>query len=217
MVDILDGLNKRHLNEFTKDFIEIIRVAFGMGKLYNKSLDKLDKYEKKYKEVVGLFNKKYKGITLQIQKTIEELRLIIYLDEKNLKEFFSNVALKVSGLKSIGISSFDEATTDDSDKFSATIANINSEVYLSYYYPEKSVDAFYLAIVEDKILLNFDYDIISDPESPEFKLCAFYGAKEDIDSAIDVFSIASSFGFIDVLSEAEKVKFRNKFDTRYLE
>lgn len=85
MVDLLDAFSKKQINQFGTDFLELLRVALGMDKLYEKATGKLTDYMSRYKSLVELFNKKYKGMEVKIAKTTEELNLMILLNEKNLK------------------------------------------------------------------------------------------------------------------------------------
>lgn len=218
MADILDILNKKELNQFSRDFKELIRVAFGMGKAYRKATEKLTEYMSKYKALIELFNKKYNGIKIKIFKSVDELNLVVLLNEKSIKDLFTNVASKISGLRSLGLKGFDEVSLEETEKFTNKIANIKDELYLSYYYPEKGTDSIHLKFngKGGMIELSFDFDIIIDEKSAEFKFCAYY-ALQDFDDKIDFYNEAASFGFVDVLTKDERRKFLNKFEPGMLE
>jgi hypothetical protein len=216
VASILDSVDKNKLDEFTKDFIEMIRVAVGMHKVYSKSAQKLAGSINKYNGLIESFNKKYKHIEVHISKSIDELNTMIYINSKDVKELFMNVASKIPGLRSIGTKGFEEAKMEDSDRFSKKMSSIKDEVYLSYYYPERGSDNIYLKMEQEKVLILFNPDIIIDELSAEFKLCAYYGAKE-VDFEIDVYNEAASFGFVDAPSDSETSKFKNKYDPTILE
>jgi len=213
---ILDSLNKKNLKEFTDDFRELIRVANGMHRIYSKSAQKLAGRIKKYKELVELFNKKYSGIEIKIYKSVDELNTVILLDSNDVKELFMNIASKIPGLKSIGTEGFDEARTEDGDKFSKKMASINDQVYLSYYYPDKGSDTIFIKKEEEKVSILYNSDIILDEISAEFKLCAFFGAKE-VDFDIDFYDEAAAIGFVDAPSAEDVKEFKSKYDPNLLE
>jgi len=213
---ILDSLDKKNLNEFTKDFKELMRVAIGMHKLYSKSAQKLAGRSKKYKELIELFNKKYDEIEIKITKSIDELNTEIYLNSDNVKELFMNVAAKIPGLKSIGTAGFDEAKTDEGDKFSKKMSTIREKVYLSYYYSSKGSDTIYIEKKEDKAMILYNPDIITDELSAEFKICAFFGAKK-VDFDADFYHKAASFGFVDAPSSRDVREFKSNYDPTLME
>lgn len=219
MADIIDSLNKKELNQFEKDFKEFLRVAVGMSKAYKKATGKLKAYMPRYKNLIELFNKKYAGIKFRLLKKTDELDLIILLNEKSVKDLFTNAASKIAGLKFVGLNGFDEVSLEDTQKFSATTSAIQNQLYLSYYYPGKGADTIYLKFdsKEKMVGLTFDFDLIKDEKSPEFKLCAYYALKGGFDSNIDLYNEAASFGFVDVLTEAERRKYLDKFDPRMWE
>jgi len=213
---ILDSLDKNNLNEFSKDFRELMRVAIGMHKVYSKSAQKLAGRSKKYKLLIKLFNLKYSGIEVRISKSVDELNTMIYLNSNDVKELFMNVASKIPGLKSIGTGGFDEARTEEGDKFSNKMASIKDNVYLSYYYPNKGSDTIYLKKEDEKVMMLYNPDIILDEISAEFKLCAFFGAKE-VDFDIDFYDEAASIGFVDAPSSEDTREFKSKYDPTILE
>ena len=213
MAEVGLNINKAALYKFEKDFKEVIRVSVGMGKAYKRGIKKLDKLMKDYTSLISLFNKKYKKITLKISKSVEELRLYIFLEDKGIKELFSNVATKIPGLKTIGLNGFDEATIEETTKFSNCLANVKDELYLRYYYPKKGADTLYLKLdkKQGKILIVHNPNVIIDELSPEFKMCSYYGV-QDIDEEIDVYNKAASFGFVSVSTAEERRGYLDKFD-----
>jgi len=102
--DLISELNPRDLNEFKKDFTELMRVYSGISNEYSKLGKDVDKYLEEFKKIINLFNKKYKNINLKLKKTVEELQLKIFFKENSVKDVFVNVASKLNGLKAIGTS-----------------------------------------------------------------------------------------------------------------
>ena len=79
--DIIDSLNRNDLNEFRKDFTELIRVHSGINKEYSKSGRDTDEYITAFKKAAAMFNRKYKGMVAELEQTAEELKLRIFLKE----------------------------------------------------------------------------------------------------------------------------------------
>ncbi|HLC96872.1 MAG TPA: hypothetical protein VJH97_06130 [Candidatus Nanoarchaeia archaeon] len=207
--DILHALDKTAVAEFTRDFCEVLRVAAGMESVHNRGAYPAAEVINRFRDLVISFNRKYKGVSLNLSNPLR-----IFLSEKSVKDIFTSVATKISGLRSIGVSRFEEATLEESEKFSSTIANIRNEVYLTYYYPERGSDNIYLRYdpAAQKIEIFFDYDYLRDPFSAQFRLCAFYGVKGGVDSSIEVYNVAASFGFVDASTLEQQRAYRNKFD-----
>ncbi len=217
MADILDGVDKAALAEFSKDFKELVRVSRGMSKIYARAAEKSSDYIKKYRTLIRDWNKKYSGIKADVHKTSEEVRLRLFLSGESLRDFFLNVASKIAGLRTIGINGFDEAKLEDSSLFSKKISAIKNELYLSYYFPEKGADTIYLKMADKKILILYNQNIITDEKSAEFKICAYFGASQDIDMKIDFYSQASSMGFAGVPTFDEKRAYSDRFEPTMLE
>jgi len=214
--DLLDGLGQKSVKEFRKDFAQLIRAAFGMDKDYGKSESSLDKYMPAYKELIRLFNKKYKNLELKLKATSTGLKLQIFLkNEKKVTDVFSNAAARITGLKSIGANSFGAADVADASKFQKELEKISNKIYISYYHTESGSDTVYLEFNQKEKKIELHYDAgIADEKSPEFKLCAYYAVKDGYDEKIDVFSKGAVFGFTDLLSEDEKKDWLDKFNPR---
>ena len=219
MADILDSFDKSDVNIFSKDLAEIIRVSYGMNKAYGKATEKLKGYLSKHKSIINLFNKKYGALKLKISKSTTELDLSIFLDEKSVKELFMNAASKIVGLRSIGLKSFGEVDLEQSQEFSNKAAAIDNELYLSYYYPKKGTDTIFLKFDknEGKVKITFDFDVITDEASAQFKIVCYYALKGGIDKEIDVYNKAASIGFVDVLTDDERKEYADEFDPPILE
>ncbi len=177
--DIIEILDKKGLNEFKKDFIPFMKITIMIDKYYSSSNGDITKVISNYKKLVSLFNKKYKNISLKVRKTIEDFKLDIFIKEKSVRDIFTKVASKLDGLKSIGAKDFDAALVEETDKFSKEIDKLNDKLFLSYYAPGGG-DSFLLEYDKKRriIRLNYNFDYITDYNSPEFKLVAYYAVKD---------------------------------------
>lgn len=210
-MDILDGFKSADKDEFRKDFLQLIRVAYWIDKDYSKSHKLIDKYLPKYKSLIVAFNKKYKNLRLRLIKDIEKFELCIFIKEKNIKDLFSNVASKIEGLKAIGAENFNAAGAENSEKFAKELMNVKDKIYISYHegdifleYNEK----------EKKVELHYEYKEITDEKNPGFVLLAYYALKDGFDNSIKIYEKGAELGFSDLLTETEKNEWLDKFDPR---
>ena len=210
--DIMSELNSNDLNEFRKDFTELIRVSFGISKEYSKLSKDVDRYLEEFKKIVALFNKKYNGLTLRLKKTTEELRLRIFIKENSVKDVFVNVASKFNGLKAIGVNDFSEAKVEEADKFSKMLDSVKNKLFISYFEQETSGTIFLEYYKEGMVELHYNHGI-GDEKNPEFKLCVYYAVKGGI-GEVNVYEKLSGIGFVEnpVLDKVRK--FFKKFNPR---
>jgi hypothetical protein len=208
--DLISELNPIDLNEFKKDFTELMRVYSGISNEYSKLGKDVDKYLEEFKKIINLFNKKYKNINFKLKKTVEELQLKIFFKENSVKDVFVNVASKLNGLKAIGTSDFDQAKTEEADKFSKELDNAKNKLFISYF--DKELDTVFLEQYKKEIELHYG-DEIKNENSPEFKLCAYYAVKEGI-SKINVYEKLSVMGFVEKPALSKIRNFLKKFNPR---
>lgn len=214
MATLLEELNTQDLNTFRKDFLELLRVVFELNKIYQRGL-LADNYLKKLEEIIKLFNKKYKGLKLIINPTYEELRLQIFLKEKDLKTLFLNVASKIDGLMSIGSKGFDEVNASDHVKISNKLETVDRELYLTYFQPELGSIPIYLEYNKKNKAIELHYgNEIYYTSSPEFILCAYYAIKEGIDPKIKLYEELILFSFSEHFNEEEFKEYLDKFNPR---
>lgn len=220
MPDLLGEFKKKDISEFHKDFSELIRVAFGIDKDYIKSHATLDDYLPRYKSLIKLFMKKYPAISLKIHKTLEEIRLRIFIKgEKNLKDIFTKSTSRIAGLKSIGIDSFDEAQVAEPELIAKALDDIEERLYISYFDPEFGTSTILLRQEKKQKGIEIIYDIklVSDMNMPEFKLIAYYALKGGYKKNIMFYSKATVFGFHDVITELERREWLDRFNPRFHE
>lgn len=218
MPDILDSVSARDLALFKKDFREIIRIAFGMDKIYGEVHRDFDFYKPKYDKLIKSFDKKYKNLNLKLKRTEEELKLRIFIKEKNVVDVFNKVACKIAGLKSIGAAGFGIADVSETAKFSGELGMAKDKLYISYYEAESGSNTIYLEHDKKVNIVEVHYDLhaIRECKSPEFKLIAYYAVKE-FDKKIDLLTPASKFGFTSLLSPEEKKEWLEEFQPDWLE
>lgn len=209
--DIISELNPKDLNEFKKDFTELIRVHAGINEEYSKLGKDIDKYIKEFKQILALFNKKYKNLITRAKQTTEELQLRIFIKEKSLKDIFTNVASKLNGLKAIGAGDFAKANIEEADKFSKELDKIKNKLFISYFEQEERTISLEQG---KKEIIELHYtEGIQNEISPEFKLCSYYAVKDGI-KKINIHERLSAIGFTE-LPILDKVRnFLKKFNPR---
>lgn len=217
--DILSEFNPSDIAHFKKDFTQMIKVGYEIDRYYAEAHRDLDALIPKYEKVIEQFNKKYRGIKIRIKKTIEKFKVRIFVNVKDIKEFFANSASRIPGLKSVGKANFNLVDVSNVERFAQFLDSILDRIHISYLDPENGTSAL-LATLDRKERM---IEIICIPSelmnenSAGFKVCAFYGLKEGFDRKIEVYGTASTFGFFNLLDEMEKREWYDKFNPRFLE
>jgi len=211
--DIINELGSSDLSEFKKDFIELMRVNSGISSEYSKQSKDIDKKIREFKEIIGLFNKKYSNLELKLKQTPEELKLRIFIKEKSVKDIFTKVASRLNGLKSIGSSAFDKASIEESDKFSKELDKVKNKIFISYYEQEAGSSAVFLESSNKEIIELHYGEGIGNDRSPEFKLCAYYAVKAGFDK-INIHEKIASLGFLEMPFFEKARKFLQRFNPK---
>ena len=212
MADLLDTLSKKDAAVFSKDFIRLVQIALGMENNYLENNADVDVLMPRYKSLVNLFNKKYKGLLLKIQQTTTGLKIrVFFKNEKNVKDVFMNAARRITGIKSIGSESI--GTDVSSPNFNEEIEKIKDKLQLSYYDPNLGATTVFLECDKKLKIVEICYSVedVTNTKNPEFKLCAFYALVQGYDKKIDLSAKEAEFAFNDWSEDAKK-KFLDKFD-----
>jgi len=209
--DITSELDTKDLNEFKKDFTELVRVHSGINKEYSKLGKDIDKYIDGFKKIAGLFNKKYKNLVIRLKQTTGEIKLRIFIREKSVKDVFVNVASRLDGLKAIGVSDFGKATIDETDKFSKELDKVKNKLFISYF--EKEDGTIFLEQSKKGIVELHYGEEVGNETSPEFKISSYYAVKDGI-KKINIYEKLSAIGFVE-MPVLERVRnFFKKFNPR---
>jgi len=215
--DILGNFSSSDIKHFKKDFFQMIKIGGELDRYYGEVQHTLDTLIPRYEKLLTQFNKKYKGIRIKTKKTIDEFKVRLFVKEKNAKDFFTKSASRISGLKFIGRTNFDQADISDAEKFSALLDSLSDKVYLSYADPQSGTST--VAAVYDKkekmIELIYDLKEILNENSASFKLCAFYALQEGFNKKIEIYGDASTFGFSDLLDEKDRREWYDKFNPNF--
>lgn len=217
MPDLSDELDKKEFAEFHKDFSELIRVTIGIDMAFKMLDPTINSYEDEYKKLLRIFMKKYSGLALKHETRNGALKLRIFLKtEKDIKEIFLKAASKISGIKSVGLNSFDEAQVSDASKVTKVINGIKDKLYITYSDTEYETFALFLIEnkIEKKIEIVCDLKTASDKFRPEFKLIAFYALKSGMKKNIEFFSKAAAIGFVRVFTDEERNKWTEDFNPK---
>ena len=208
--DIIAVLDQKNFNEFKKDFIQLVRVYLGVKGEYSRSGKHADRYVTQLGEIISLFNKKYRNITLRIRHMSDGLQLGIFLKEKSVKDAFVNAASKIDGIKSIGVEDFDDVKIEEVDKFSRELDKTKDILFISYDVQNVSGNIS-LEKQKNGDELHFGSGI-SRESSPAFKLCAYYAAKEV--NKLDVHERLAAIGFLEAPLLDKVRRFLTKFSSR---
>ena len=211
---LLAGIEKKAINEFRKDLLEILRIAAGMDKYYAESNQDFDSYLKKFNSLIGSFSKKYKGLKLRLEKKAEALELSILIDEKSVKDAFANSGSKIIGVQSVGAGGFGTAAVSDPEGFSAELERAKDKLYISYYNPQAGASNVFMQHDKQakKVRLIYDADIENEP-SAEFQIAAYYALSQGYNKKIKIDEEAATLGFSSWPDHNAKADYYRKFDT----
>lgn len=209
--DIISTLNSKDMNEFKKDFVELMRVHAGINNEYSKLGKDIDRYICEFRKIVNLFNKKYKNLVVRLKQITEELELRLFIKEKSVKDVFLNVASKFNGLKAIGASDFGQAKVEEADKFSKELAKIKNKLFISYFGQEAEGTIFLEQ--SQKGLIELHHTEAGNEKSSEFKLCSYYAVKDGVGKG-DIYNKLSAMGFVEMPFLDKVRNFFKKFNPR---
>ncbi|MBW2975828.1 hypothetical protein KY347_00110 [Candidatus Woesearchaeota archaeon] len=211
---LLGSIDKKSVNEFRKDLLQMLRIGQEMDRYYAESNQDFGNYIKKFKSLVESFNKKYKGLNLKIAKKPNEVELKMLINEKNVKECFASSASKITGLQSIGVSSFGAVVVSDAESFANELEKAKDRLYIAYYNPQTGKSNLFLQYnkKEKKVELVYDKEEIENEPSAEFQLAAYYALIKGCNKKINLHDEGATLGFSSLLSHIEKMKYFEKFD-----
>ena len=211
---LLASIDKKAINEFRKDLLQMLRLGKGIDKQYSESHSDLDIYFKKFNSLIDTFNKKYRNIKLKMAKKTDEIELKILLNEKSARDCFENAASKIIGVQSIGTSKFGAAVVSDPEAFSKQIEKIKNKLYITYYNPQTGTTNVFLQYdkKEKKVELVHEIEEIENEPNPEFQLAAYYALNQDYNKKINLHDEGATLGFSEIPTHEKKAEYFRKFD-----
>ena len=217
--DILSEFNPADINIFKKDFTQMIKVGAEIDRYYGEAQHDLDTLIPKFEKLAEQFNKKYKGVKINVKKTIEHFKVGVFIKARDVKEFFAETASKIPGLKSVGRINFNQIEVSEADKFARFLESSMDKVYISYIDAEIGTSTIAAVLNRNEKMIEIIYNPaeIMNENSAGFKICAFYALKSGFDRKIDIYGDASTFGFLNLMDELEKREWYDKFNPRFLE
>lgn len=184
-----------------KEIKELARVIAGISRHSEENDPGLDRQLEKIEKIISAFNKKYPELTLKLESTIDN-QVIRVMFNGTVKEIYDECASKIIGLVSVGLTSFDEATREEADKFNGVVGNIKESVYITYNdHPETRSIILVTNEKEGKPELYYEIKSLADELSPQSQLMAFYMKKRQGEDA-DILTQMYELGFIDLEDEA---------------
>lgn len=216
---ILSEFSSSDVNIFKKDFTQMIKVGAEIDRYYGEARHELDTLIPKFEKLAEKFNRKYKGIKIKTKKSIDSFKVMVFLKETGIKDFFAGTASRIPGLKSIGRTNFNQIDVSDAERFAAFLDSILDKIYISYTNAENGTSTIAAVFNRTEKMVELAYDpieIVSE-SSAGFRICAFYALKYGFDRKIEIYGDASTFGFSSLLDEIEKREWYDKFNPRFLE
>ena len=215
---ILSAYSNSEVNTFQKDLSQITRVAVGIDKHFGEGKFTVDSQIEKFENLIGDFNKKYKGAKIKLKKGVDTIKVKFFIRQKDVKEFFAESASKLQGLRSVGRSNPNQINVSDAEQFAGFLDSIIDKLFLSYLDVDNGICSFgaILDRNEKMIELQFSPVEVVNENSAVFKVCAFYALKSGMDRKIDIYNEASTFGFSNLLNEIEKREWLEKYNPPFL-
>jgi len=206
--------NKKATNEFRDDLLQMLRIGKWIDRYYEESNQDTDIYIKKFKTLIDSFNKKYKNMKMRFGKKTGHIQLKIYLNEKSVKECFTNSASKIMGVQSIGASKFGAAAVSSAEAFSNELENAKDKLYITYYNPQSGTTNIFLQYdkKEKKVQLVYDIEDIEIEINPEFQLTKYYALNQDYNKKINLNEDGATLGFTTLVGSDEKAEWIRKYD-----
>ena len=216
---LLASINKKAINEFRKDLLQMLRIGIELDKQYAGSNQDVSSYIKKFNSLIDLFNKKYKNLKLKQVKKTDHIDLKLLLNEKSVRDCFENAALKIIGVQSIGTSKFGTAGVSNGGDFSNELEKTKNKLYLTYYNPQAGTTNVFLQYdkKEKKVQLTYDIKEIENYPNPEFQLAAYYALNQPYNKKIDIHDEGATLGFSSLMLHSEKAEYIRKFDPHLTE
>lgn len=218
--DILSEFDASDINNFNRDFTQMVKVGMEIDRYFTESQQHdLGEFIKKFSKLAAQFNKKYNGMKIRTKKDIGAFKMALLVNAKGIKEFFAESASRISGLKSIGGGDFNQIDAGDPENLRKFTDSLKEKVFLTYADPQ-SGSGTVIAIWdknEEMVELAYSPEDIFNSNSATFRLCAFYALKGGYDKKIDIYEEACTFGFSNLLDEAEKREWQDKFNPGFLE
>ena len=217
--DLLSEFSAADINIFKKDFAQMIKVGAEIDRYYGEAQHDLDTLIPKFEKLIEKFNKKYKGLKIKTRKLIDAYKVKILVKERDVKEFFAKSASRISGLKSVGRTNFNQVEVSDAEKFARFLDSILDKIFISYSDPETGTSTIAAEFDRKEKMIELIYNPVEmmNEASAGFRICAFYALNNGFDRKIEIYGDASTFGFSNLLDEIEKREWYDKFNPRFLE
>ncbi len=217
--DLLGEISSSLLKQFRNEFLQVIKISYNLEESYSKGQYNISKDIKKFEGIIAQFNKKYRDLRLKLAKSADALHLKAFANEKSIKEFFANSASKISGLKSIGLTGFNQADAADAERFASLLESMKDAVFVGY--SDAASGTSTLAAIFDRkekmAEILYKADDLSSQNSADFRICAYYALRKKPDSRIKIEAELSTFGFVEVVKEDKAHEYYDRFNPRFPE
>jgi hypothetical protein len=141
----------------------------------------------------------------------------LFIKERSIKDFFANSASRISGLKSVGRTNFNQIDISEAERFAQFLDSLLDKIYIYYIDTEIGTSTIVAVfdVKERMVELIYSPSELINENSAGFKISAFYALKEGFNKKIDL--QAGTFGFSNLLNEIEKREWYDEFNPRFLE
>jgi len=217
--DILSEFSPSDINQFKKDFTQMIKVGAEIDRYYGDAHQDLNTFIPKFERLTEQFNKKYKGVKIKNSISLEHFKVRFFVKARSIRDFFADSASRISGLKSVGRTNFNQIEINDAEKFAKFLDSLFDKIYISYIDSESGTSTIAAEFNKNEKMVEVIYhpEEMMNDNSAGFKISAFYALKQGYDKKIDIYGSASTFGFSNLLDEIEKREWHEKFNPRFLE
>lgn len=213
------SIDKKSVNEFKKDLLQMLTIAKGMDIHYAESNEDIDDDIKQFDSLIKNFNKKYKNLTLKLIKRQDSLELKIFLNDKSIKHAFTNSASQILGLQSIGVKAYGTAEVSSPDQITNELNKAKNKLYITYYNPQTGSSKVFLKYdtKSKKVELVYDLNEIENEPSAEFQIAMDYALGQGYNQKIKIYEEASTMGYSLFPDYLRKRKYHEKHDPHLTE
>ncbi|MBN2423115.1 hypothetical protein JXB41_07880 [Candidatus Woesearchaeota archaeon] len=201
MNELLKDIPLDNISIFKKDLFLLINIVNNIDIAYGNAKIEFIHDLVHFKRFIEEWNQKYPDLIINYFDNGIQFKIRILINEPDLKSLFINSAGNIEGLRAINNTNIEFKNNEYLDKLTEimkTEMNLlcideeNNENTLTFKHNDKN----------NKIELIFEKTDMLNPESPEFKICAYYALKQH-KPEIDLQEHGTNFSF-DTAYETQK-------------
>jgi hypothetical protein len=192
---LLSEFSEEMINSFSKDLSLLMNTVRHLDEVYADGGQQFGEDKKHFKKLILQWNKKYPLVNIKDYEDGMQLKFKVLLNEKNIHQLVA-AAANIDGLDAINGKKIMIGQKPES-----SISKNAARAELTFK-SEDDENTLTFEADGDKIALIYSQKDMLDKDSPEFKICCYYGLKS-FDDKINLQKLASFFSFDTDFEEME--------------